>query len=229
MPANLGQTWACEHGCDVDQFYNWDPAHYVNGVSGRNVIGVEGALWTETIRTRSAARVHDLPAAARTGRGGLVATGAAHRAQQRVRATSGSRLAGEGARLQAAGINFYPTPEVPWRLALRAGTPHQSGGGQRVSGMLAALSAPGEQRGAVHATVRWGAGETSAAQRRRSRSAQEPGERGLPHQGRAPLPRLRAASDHRARHRGGHAVRIASGCPFVIKLVQTNPITGLDH
>ena len=31
-PPDLGLTWACDRGCDVDQFYNWDPGSYVTGV-----------------------------------------------------------------------------------------------------------------------------------------------------------------------------------------------------
>jgi hexosaminidase len=161
VPTDLGQTWACEHGCDVDQFYNWDPAHYVNGVSGHDVIGVEGALWTETLRTRSAdqymifPRLLALAEVAWSPRVPRTAHSPAYAQFLR-------RLAGEGARLQAAGINFYPTPEVPWHLAMVAGTPHRTAGGHRVSGMLAALSAPGLGSTTVQATVHWGDGTTSA-------------------------------------------------------------------
>jgi hypothetical protein len=49
IPPTLGLSWACGTGCDVDQFYNWDPGSYVAGVTDRNVIGVEGAIWGETV------------------------------------------------------------------------------------------------------------------------------------------------------------------------------------
>ena len=49
VPPTLGLTWACNSGCDVDQFYNWDPGNYVTGVTDQNVIGVEGAMWGETV------------------------------------------------------------------------------------------------------------------------------------------------------------------------------------
>ncbi len=49
VPPTLGLTWACTKGCDVDQFYNWDPGSYVTGVTDSNVIGVEGATWGETV------------------------------------------------------------------------------------------------------------------------------------------------------------------------------------
>ncbi len=162
VPTDLGQTWACAHGCDVDQFYNWDPAHYVNGVSGHDVIGVEGALWTETLRTPSVAEYMVVPrllALAEVAWSPRVRRAAHSRAYAHFL----TRLAGEGPRLQAAGINFYPTPEVPWHLALAPGSPHQTATGQRVSGVIAALSAPARRPSAVHATVRWGDGATSTA------------------------------------------------------------------
>ena len=42
-------------GCDVDQFYNWDPDTFVTASASQpitqtpNVIGVEAAIWTETL------------------------------------------------------------------------------------------------------------------------------------------------------------------------------------
>lgn len=49
VPPTLGMTWACKKGCDIDQFYNWDPGSFVTGVTDANVIGVEGAMWAETV------------------------------------------------------------------------------------------------------------------------------------------------------------------------------------
>jgi hexosaminidase len=113
-PPNLGQTWACEKGCDVDQFYNWDPATYVNGVTDKDVIGLEGALWSETLRTRSEDEYMVFPrllALAEIGwspRTERTATSPAYQDFLR-------RLGTEGPRFKAAGINFYPSPEVPWK------------------------------------------------------------------------------------------------------------------
>jgi hexosaminidase len=160
VPADLGQTWACENGCDVDQFYNWEPTTYVDGVAASDVIGVEGALWSETLRTPSQASYlafPRLPALAEVAWSPRVARSAGSDAYRDFR----HRLAAEGARFQAAGINFYPTPEIPWRLTLAAKAPQQSA--HRVHGVLALVSAPGQARSAVHAVVRWGDGTTSAA------------------------------------------------------------------
>ena len=73
-----------------------------------------------------------------------------------------SRLAAQGARLMAAGVNFYPTAEVPWSLSLAA--PDLTAGGQdQVSGALATLAAPGYAPGAVTATINWGDGTSGPA------------------------------------------------------------------
>src|SRR5206468_1660459 len=49
VPPTIGQNWACPRGCDVNRFYNWNPGGYVTGVTDHNVIGVEGAMWGETV------------------------------------------------------------------------------------------------------------------------------------------------------------------------------------
>src|SRR5215472_7536359 len=48
-PPGLGQTWACPAGCDLSQAYDWNPGRLVAGVTDRNVMGVEGAVWSETL------------------------------------------------------------------------------------------------------------------------------------------------------------------------------------
>ena len=162
VPADLGLTWACPDGCDVDQFYNWDPATYVTGVTDNNVIGVEGALWAETVRNLSEDEYLAFPRL-------LALAELAWSPEVTRTATSPAyhdfltRLAAQGARLQAAGINFYPTPEVAWPLTVAAADPAWIGPG-RISGDLATVSAPGVAPGEVAATVDWGDGQTSPAQ-----------------------------------------------------------------
>jgi hexosaminidase len=157
VPATLGQTWACEKGCDVDQFYNWDPGSYVTGVTDRDVIGVEGAMWTETVRNLSEIDYLVLPR--------LLALAEIGWSPKTVRTPTSpayrsflSRLAVQGDRLQAAGWNFYPTPEVPWRVAVTAGhaTVDRTG---TVQGTLATVAAPGRATDAIHVTVHWGDGQ----------------------------------------------------------------------
>ena len=111
-PPDLGLTWACNDGCDVDQFYNWDPGGYVTGVTDQDVIGVEGAMWGETVRNLSEVEYMVFPR--------LIALSEVGWTPQAARDYAGflPRLAAQGPRLTLAGTNFYPTPEVPWQLDL---------------------------------------------------------------------------------------------------------------
>jgi hexosaminidase len=159
-PPTLGLHWACGTvGCDVDKFYNWDPSTYVNGVTDANVIGVEGAMWGETVRNINEIDYMvfpRLPALAELGWSPKAdRTGTSSPAYQDFL----TRLAAQGARWQAAGQNFYPSPEVPWALALAAGSPTVSG--NDVSGTLATLAAPGYSTDKVSATIDWGDGTTT--------------------------------------------------------------------
>jgi hexosaminidase len=160
VPPTLGLNWACPDGCDVDQFYNWDPGSYVTGVTDKNVIGVEGAMWGETVvnlsnvdymvfpRLPALAEVAWSPKAARTS--------ASSPAYQDFIV----RLAAQGGRFLAAGQNFYPSTEVPWRLDLTAGNEVAPGGA--VNAAVATLAAPGRPASAVTATINWGDGASSA-------------------------------------------------------------------
>jgi hexosaminidase len=161
VPASLGLTWACTKGCDVDQFYNWDPGTYVTGVTDANVMGVEGAMWGETVTNLSDVDYMvfpRLPALAEIGW-----SPKADRASVRSAAYKDfiGRLAAQGARWLAAGENFYPSTEVPWTLALAA--PNLAADSQdHVSGTVATLAAPGYAPSAVTAAINWGDGTSSA-------------------------------------------------------------------
>jgi hexosaminidase len=159
IPPTLGLSWACNSGCDVDQFYNWDPGSYVTGVGDQNVIGVEGAMWGETVVNLSNIDYMVFPrliALAELGWSPRVERTATSPAYQDFL----PRLAAQGARLTLAGTNFYPTPEVPWRLDIAAAQPSFSGG--QVSGPLASLAAPGFAAGSITATIDWGDGTSTA-------------------------------------------------------------------
>jgi hexosaminidase len=125
-PPNLGLTWACHSGCDVDQFYTWDPGRYVTGVTDQNVIGVEGAMWGETVRNLSEVQYMVFPR--------LIALSEVGWTPQAARDYAGflPRLAAQGPRLTLAGTNFYPTPKVPWPLDLGASADVRAGEPPRV-------------------------------------------------------------------------------------------------
>jgi len=161
VPPTLGLSWACNTGCDVDQFYNWDPGGYVTGVTDRNVIGVEGAMWGETVVNLSNVDYMvfpRLPALAEIGWSPKV-----NRSSESSPAYRDfiGRLAAQGGRWLASGVNFYPSTEVPWRLDLASANVVASGDGG-VSGKVATLAAPSYPATAITATINWGDGSTSA-------------------------------------------------------------------
>jgi hexosaminidase len=168
VPPSLGMNWACPQGCDVDSAYNWDPGTFVSGVTDSNVIGVEGDMWGETVadlssvdymvfpRLLALAEVAWSPSVQRT------ATSPAYRDFLQ-------RLAVQGARLQAARVNFYPSTEVPWSLDITAAAVTASAHG-RVDGPVATLSAPGfptstlsmcDSSLGIGCTIDWGDGSTT--------------------------------------------------------------------
>jgi len=141
VPASLGQNWACPKGCDVSSAYNWNPGSLVTGVTDKNVIGVEGDMWGETVATMNNADYMvfpRLPALAEVAWSPSV--------QRSVNSAAYKdflqRLAAQGNRLQIAGTNFYPSAQVSWQLAAEGAALTASSGGH-VSGTLATLSAPG--------------------------------------------------------------------------------------
>jgi hexosaminidase len=107
----LGLHWAAY--IELDSAYAWDPANYAKGINRENIYGVESALWSETIQTRSDIEYLVFPrlpghaeigwSAARDGKDGS-------RNWQEYKL----RLATHGPRLKAMGINFYQSKLVPW-------------------------------------------------------------------------------------------------------------------
>jgi hexosaminidase len=206
IPASIGLSWACNRGCDVDQFYNWDPATYVTGVTDSDVIGVEGAMWGETVRNLSEIQYLVFPR--------LIALAEVGWSPQASRDYQDflPRLAAQGARLTFAGTNFYPTPEVPWRLDLAA-SPHVHASGRDVHGTLATLSAPGIPAGSITATIDWGDGTTSAGTV----------------SGTAPTPTsvnsaYTITGSHRYTRPGAHHVTVTAGAPGVADAVTEVPV-----
>jgi hexosaminidase len=168
VPPSLGMNWACPSGCDVSSAYNWNPGGFVSGVTDRNVIGVEGAMWGETVanlanadymifpRLLALAEVAWSPAALRTP------TSPAYHDFLR-------RLSDQGARLQAAGVNFYPSTQVPWPLTV-VGTTATANAQGHVDSPVATLSAPGfadstltmcDPTLGIGCTIKWGDGNTT--------------------------------------------------------------------
>jgi hexosaminidase len=167
-PPSLGMNWACPDGCDVSSAYNWNPGSFVTGVTDRNVIGVEGAMWGETVANLTSADYMIFPRL-------LALAEVAWSPSARRTASSPAyhnfllRLATQGARLQAGEVNFYPSTEVPWTLTVIGTGVTVSARGQ-VRGPVATLSAPGfptstltmcDSSLGIGCTIKWGDGTTS--------------------------------------------------------------------
>jgi hexosaminidase len=171
VPPTLGMNWACPRGCDVSSAYNWNPGGFVSGVTDRNVVGVEGAMWGETVATMPNAdymmfpRLLALAEVAWSPRATRTPTSAAYHDFLR-------RLGEQGARLQAAHLNFYPSAQVTWPLQITGSTVTTNSHGQ-ADGPLATLSAPGyplstlsmcDSSLGIGCTIKWGDGSTSTGE-----------------------------------------------------------------
>ena len=102
----LGLHWAAY--IELHDSYDWDPAMYMKGVGESSILGVEGALWAETIANITAAQylaMPRLPALAEVGW-----TPQAARDWNSFR----SRIAAQAPRWNQLGINWYRSPQVDW-------------------------------------------------------------------------------------------------------------------
>ena len=102
----LGLAWAGY--VNVETSYNWDPATLIPGITEKDILGVEAPLWTETLAT-----LDDLEYMAFPRILGIAEIGWTPQAR---RDWDGYklRLAEQGARLKALGVNFYAAPEINW-------------------------------------------------------------------------------------------------------------------
>ena len=102
----LGQAWA--GFVTVRDSYEWDPAAHLAGVGEAGILGVEAALWTETIVTTADIEMMLFPRLLGVAEIGW--TPAAARSWEEYR----GRLAAHGARLEAMGVSYYRSLEVGW-------------------------------------------------------------------------------------------------------------------
>jgi hexosaminidase len=107
--SRLGQDWAGT--VETRQSYEWDPVTLLDGVRESDVLGVEAALWTETITSWNDIAHMTLPRLP-----GLAERGwspAAGRSWDEY----ASRLAAHAPRWAAADLDFHRSPGVPWPVA----------------------------------------------------------------------------------------------------------------
>jgi hexosaminidase len=92
----------------VSDAYDWNPALYMSGVTERDIVGVEGAIWTETMRNITAVEYMAMPRLLAISEVGW--TPQASREWQDFR----SRVASHAPRWNYLGINYYRSPQIPW-------------------------------------------------------------------------------------------------------------------
>lgn len=107
----LGLHWAAY--IEVDSAYTWDPAKLVTGIGRENVYGIESALWSETIQTRSDIEYMTFPRLPGHAEIGWSAPADGKEGSRNWNEYK-IRLANHGPRFKAMGINFYPSKLVPW-------------------------------------------------------------------------------------------------------------------
>ncbi|GII93048.1 beta-N-acetylhexosaminidase [Sinosporangium siamense] len=102
----LGFTWAGY--IEVRDAYDWDPAATIDGVTDKNIVGVESALWTETLSTMDELELFTFPR--------LPALAEVAWSPQASRDFAGFavRLAAHGPRWTRLGIDFHRSPQIPW-------------------------------------------------------------------------------------------------------------------
>jgi hexosaminidase len=101
----LGQDWA---GCvEVRDSYEWDPATAVPGLDPAAVIGVEAAIWTETLRTRDEVTAMLLPRLAAVAEVAWSGPGDWESFRDRV--------APHAAAWDRDGLAWHPSPQVDWQ------------------------------------------------------------------------------------------------------------------
>jgi hexosaminidase len=102
----LGLKWAGY--VEVSDAYSWDPGAHLEGVPEAAVLGVEGALWTETARS-----IADVEHLAFPRLAAIAELGWSPRATHDWEGFA-RRLAAQAPRWRAMGINFYPSTQVAW-------------------------------------------------------------------------------------------------------------------
>jgi hexosaminidase len=103
----IGLTWAGR--IDVRDAYDWDPATELAGVPESAVLGVEAPLWSETIANIRDVEFLAFPRIVAVAEIGWSA------ADRRRWDSFRERLGAQGPRWTALGVNFYRSPQVPWK------------------------------------------------------------------------------------------------------------------
>ncbi|MGP6205652.1 family 20 glycosylhydrolase [Microbacterium sp. F2] len=111
VDSELGLTWA-NGVTSVERAYAWEPASVLDGVAESDILGVEAALWTETVRTAADIDTLVFPRIAAAAEAAWSPATGEHplRSWESFRERVG-RLEGLW---RALGIGFRRSPEIPW-------------------------------------------------------------------------------------------------------------------
>lgn len=102
----LGLHWAAY--IEVDSAYNWDPETIVPGVRKENILGIEAALWTETITNMDEMEYMIFPRLPGYAEIGWTPSSGRSWNEYKV------RLGKQCERFKAMGIDYYQSNRVPW-------------------------------------------------------------------------------------------------------------------
>jgi hexosaminidase len=102
----LGLHWAAY--IEVDSAYIWDPATLIPGMKKENILGIEAALWTETITKMDEIEYMVFPRLPGLAEIGWTASSARNWNEYKM------RLAKHGERFKVMGIDYYQSKLVPW-------------------------------------------------------------------------------------------------------------------
>jgi hexosaminidase len=102
----LGLTWAAI--IELRPSYEWEPTTYMKGVREDQILGVEGALWSETVRNIGSALYMTLPRLPALAEVGWTAP------SQKNWEGFRERIAAHAPRWRLLGMNYYPSPQVAW-------------------------------------------------------------------------------------------------------------------
>ncbi|MFI6641915.1 beta-N-acetylhexosaminidase [Streptomyces sp. NPDC050504] len=102
----LGLAWAGY--VEVDRSYDWNPSTYLPGLPESALLGVEAPLWTETLATSDQLESMAFPRLPGVAELGWSPAASHDWADYR------ERLARQGPRFDALGIDYYRSPKVDW-------------------------------------------------------------------------------------------------------------------
>ncbi len=103
----LGLYWA--GFIEVMDGYNWDPSTQVIGISENNIIGLEAPLWSETLLTLDDIEYMAFPRLAGYSEIGWSPSTGRNWDEYK------ERLSEHGIRWTEMDLNFYHSPQVPWK------------------------------------------------------------------------------------------------------------------